>query len=174
MKKTIILSVMSTLAMGAASAQSKTSDEQAIREVVATLEKGWNSASGETFASVFADVHDYIVVNGYYFSNFTRQRNAATHQGLFDGIYKGTKARLKIDKIRFLRPDLAQVTALGARFHKDSTVPRDPGAIMTILVEKKNEAWKIISFHNHELSSFANRERSPVPLNVMYATWYAN
>jgi uncharacterized protein (TIGR02246 family) len=172
MKKTIILSIMTTLVMSAATAQNKTADEQSIRNIVSTMETSWNNKNGENFSSVFSDVHDYIVVNGFYFPGFTRQGNAAAHQGLFNGVYKTVDIRLNIDKISFIRNDLAMVHVLGGSYQKGTTPPADPMIIMTILAEKKNDTWKIISFHNHDLTSFHDKDRSPVPLNVMYASWY--
>lgn len=163
---------MTTLVMSASIAQNNSADEKAVRNIVSTLETGWNNKSGETFSSVFADVHDYIVVNGFYFPGFTRQRNAAQHQILFDGMYKDHTIILKVDKISFIRPDLAMVHILGAGYEKGTTAPADPEIIMTVLAEKKNDVWKIISFHNHNLESFKDKARSPVPLEVMYASWY--
>ncbi len=172
MKKTIILSIMTTLVMSAAIAQNNTADEQSLRNIPTTLENGWNNKSGETFSSVFADVHDYIVVNGYYFPGFTKEHNAKQHQMLFDGIYKSVDIKLKVDKISFIRSDLAMLHILGASYGKGGAIPKDPEIIMTVLAEKKNDSWKIISFHNHTLESFKDRERSPMPLEVMYASWY--
>jgi hypothetical protein len=42
---------------------------------------------------------------------------------------------------------------------------------MTVIAEKKNDLWKIISFHNHELNIEEIKQRG-VPLNIMYASWY--
>ena len=172
MKKTINLLSM-LLSMSAAIAQNNATDETAIRSLATTMEKGWNAKSGETFASVFADQHDYIVINGFYFSNMNRQQNAFAHQGLFNGIYKTNTLKMKVDKIQFLRPELVQMTILGATYEGDS-VPSDPTAIMTILVEKKNNDWKIISFHNHSLAESFAVKNPPVPYKVMYASWYKN
>jgi uncharacterized protein (TIGR02246 family) len=158
--------------MSAASAQTKPTDEQAVRNIVSTMETGWNDKNGDKFSSVFADVHDYIVVNGFYFPGFTKQGNAAAHQGLFNGVYKTVDIKLNVDKISFVRNDLAMIHILGASYQKGTAVPADPMIIMTVLAEKKNDNWKIISFHNHDLTSFEEKERSPVPMNVMYASWY--
>jgi len=170
MKKSIFMATLITASM-TVNAQSINKDEQAVRSLITTLETRWNNKNAETFSSSFADVHDYIVVNGMYFSNFTRQGNAAAHQQLFDGVYKNYNIKLKIDKVNFLRSDLALVTAIGAGYEKGNSLPENPGIIMTVLAEKKNDSWKIISFHNHELSDNL-QERSPMPLNVMYASWY--
>ncbi|MGZ8511477.1 MAG: SgcJ/EcaC family oxidoreductase [Chitinophagaceae bacterium] len=173
MKKTILLLSMTTLAITATMAQVKKNDDEAIRILITTLEKGWNAKSGEIFASAFADTHDYIVVNGFYFSNLSRQGNAFAHQSLFDGIYKNRDLTVKVDKIQYIRQDLVQITALAATYLKDS-IPVDPTAIMTILAEKKKDDWKIISFHNHSLSESFAAKTPPVPYKVMYASWYKN
>lgn len=151
--------------------QAENKDEQALHSLISTLQTGWNNKSGAIFSSVFADVHDYIVVNGMYFSNFTKKGNEAAHQGLFDGVYKNYNIKLVVDKITFFRADLAQVIVIGAGYNKTDPIPENPNTIMTILAEKKNDTWKIISFHNHQLDDDI-KQRSPMPINVMYASWY--
>ena len=169
--KKIIIMTLAVLTTTLSFAQTNSKDEQAIQNIFSTIQNGWNEKNGEKFASVFADVHDYIVVNGMYFSNFTRQGNAAAHQGLFNGIYKNVNVKLIVDKISFLRPDLALVTAVGGRYTTEKPLPEDPEIIMTVIAEKKNDVWKIISFHNHNLDS-GLKKSSPMPLNIMYASWY--
>jgi uncharacterized protein (TIGR02246 family) len=173
MKKTIL--IMMTAIATSAMAQTQQADEQAIHKLVNTMETGWVQKNGEIFSSVFADVHDYIVWNGYYFPNMTKQGNAAAHQGLFNGVYRTYDVKFKIDKIRFIRPDLALAHVYGGGFEKGKSSPENPNVLMTMLMEKQNGTWKVISFHNLDLEAFENKEladRSPMPLNVMYAGWY--
>ncbi len=148
MKKVFLTTIAIIICFSFLSAQNK--DEEAIYKLISTLETGWNNKSGATFSSAFAEVHDYIVVNGMYFSNFTKKGNEAAHQGLFDGPFKNRIIKLKVDKVTFFRNDLAQIIALGANYEKGSTLPEDPGGIMTVIAEKKNNVWTIISFHNHD------------------------
>lgn len=169
--KQVLLNTMITMAAVNAFSQTNT-DEQSLRDIVSTMETAWNEKNGQKFSSVFAEQHDYIVVDGLYFSNFSRQANAHAHQGLFDGVYRTYDIKLKVDKIKFLRPDLAMIHTLGAGIEKGKQIPADPSIIMTILAEKKNGTWKIIDFHNHNLETFKNPSRSPIPLNVMYGSWY--
>lgn len=168
MKQMILAGMLAVSAT--AFAQTENKDEQAIRSITSTMVTGWNTKNGQVFSSVFAEKHDYIVVNGLYFPNWTTQANAAAHQGLFDGIYKNEELKMKVDKIQFLRPDLAQVTAFALLYTRNTPIPEDLSAIMTILVEKKNNEWKIISFHNHGLDSSV--KHGPMPMKVMYASWY--
>ena len=169
MNKIIFLTITTLFAISGFAQKEK--DEQALRAIVSTIESSWNNKSGQAFASVFADVHDYIVVNGLYFPGFTRQGNATAHQSLFDGVYKSRNVTMKVDKVQFVRPDLAMIHALAATYDIGTSVPADPGAIMTILAEKQKDGWKIISFHNHELNPDLKQKR-PMPLNVMFASWY--
>ncbi len=155
-------------------AQDNKAEEQAITNVLNTIQTGWNEKNGEKLASSFATEHDYIVVNGLYLKGWTREQNAKGHQRLFDGVMRNTNIRLKVDKISFYRNDLAHVTAIGAGHATGEAVPKDPTVIMTFIVEKKKEGWKIISFHNHELNMEAIKKGSPAPLEAVYASWYKN
>lgn len=145
-------------------------DADAIRSIIATMQQAWNARDGQLFASVFDEEHDYIVLNGLYFPGMSRQANAQAHQDLFNGIYKNEDVEMRIDRIRSLRNDLVQVTAFSSRYQVNAPLPEHPQSIMTILVEKKNHEWKIISFHNHALDGSV--QHGPLPMKLMYAGWY--
>lgn len=158
--------------ISSANAQQFSKDEQEIRGILPVLENGWNTKNADGFASAFAEKHDYVVVNGLYFPGWSRKDNAAAHQNLFSYVYPTSQIRLVADKVSFLRPDLALLHAIGASYEKKDGIPENPGVIMTILAEKKTEGWRIISFHNHSLQTFAPDFRLPMPATVMYASWY--
>jgi uncharacterized protein (TIGR02246 family) len=153
------------------------SDEQQLRGMITTLQTGWNARSGQAFSSVFDSVHDYVVVNGIFLSGITPEANARAHQQIFNTIYRNTDLSLKVDKIRFIRPDLALIHIFGATYEHGKSVPKDPTAIITVLAEKKNEGWKAISFHNCDIEVSNEPDapnKSPIPFQVMYASWYKN
>ncbi len=175
MKKLMLIFTVLTISFASIAQTEK--EEELIKAVVNNVQTGWNEKSGEKYASSFAPVHDFIVWNGYYFPNNTRQGNAAGHQQLFNGVYKNSDIKLKIDKIKFIRSDIAMVHTLGGMYEKGKPTPENPGVLMTMLMEKKDGAWQIISFHNLDLEGFqdkATADRSPMPLNVMYSNWYKN
>ena len=172
MKKVLLIAFITINSISMLQAQVNKAEEQAITNVLSTIQTGWNEKSGEKFATAFAEVHDYIVVNGMYLKAFTREQNAKIHQQLFDGVYKNSRIELKVDKITPYSSNLVQVTAIGANYPADQGRPKDPRAIMTMMVEKKSEGWKITSFHNHELNMEAIKRASSMPLEVMYASWY--
>lgn len=161
--------------MTATFSQSNSKDQEAIKKIVMSIEQGWNAKSGTQLASGFDDVHDYIVWNGLYFPNMTREDNARVHQGLFDGIYKTTSVRMVVDKINFVRDDLAMVNALGATYDETTPAPENPKVLITMLFEKKDNDWKIIAFHNSDIEiSFepGQQGNSPVPPQAMFKSWY--
>jgi uncharacterized protein (TIGR02246 family) len=173
MKKTILMATVISAAM-AVNGQTTNKDEQSIRNIVTTMQKGWNEKSGQVFASVFDKVHNYIVVTGMYMPSITQEINANAHQQIFNSIYKTTDLELRIDKISFVRPDLAMVYVLGGQYQHGAALPENPSAIVSLVVEKKNDNWKIISFHNCpiQLSFEPGQQQGPVPVKVMYASWY--
>lgn len=172
--KTLLLVVMTVFSVSLGFSQEK--EEQAIRQVVETMIEGWNTGSGEQFASVFTDDHDFIVWNGYYFTGMNQVQNAASHQQLFDTMYKDTKNHAVVDNIRFIREDLALIHILAAVTPKDDARPKDPQVLISAILEKQSSGWKMLSFHNLDLEVFQNedmKKASPIPVEQMYARWYA-
>ncbi|MBD2701175.1 SgcJ/EcaC family oxidoreductase [Spirosoma sp. BT702] len=156
-------------------AQAQSTDEQPFQDILSTMQKGWNAKSGQTFASVFDSKHDYVVVNGIYLSGITPEANAHGHQQLFNTVYRTNVLILKLDKIRFVRPDLVLMHVLGATYEQGKTVPVDPAVVISMLVEKKNDIWKVVSFHNCNIEVSNEPDapnKSPIPFQAMYATWY--
>lgn len=173
--KTLIPFFLLLFTSATISAQNQ-ADEQAIRKIVQNLADGWTHGNGAEFAGSFADTHDFIVWNGYYMKNLNPQVNASSHQGLFDTRYKDTRMYSTIDKIKFVREDVALIHVLAAVVNKTESRPKDPEVLWTGILEKNNGQWKIISFHNLDLEIFQDeqmRASAPMPAEVMYASWYS-
>ncbi len=126
-------------------------DEMAIHQIIQGMEDAWAAKNGEQFASYFTDDHDFIVWFGLYFPNSNREGNAKNHQGIFNTVYKNWDVELRVDKMRFIRPDLALVHTLGGGREKGMEIPEYPSVIQSILMEKTDGGWHIISFHNLDL-----------------------
>lgn len=176
MKKLCMLSILLTGIIVTSFAQINPRDEAAIHSIVRTMEQGWNAKSGKIFSTHFAPTHDYIIWNGVFLNELTREGNAMSHQGIFDSFYKTTDLRVVVNKIRPIREDLALVQVLGATHEHNTPVPENPKVIITMLMEKKNNEWSIISFHNSDIEiSFdpAEPNGSQVPPQDMYKHWYA-
>ncbi len=141
--------LLSVMLSNTAIAQAEMSpDETAIHKVLQGVQDAWAAKDAEQYASYFTDDHDFIVWFGLYFPNSNQVENAGNHHGIFSSVYKNWDIELRVDKMRFIRPDLVLVHALAAGRDKGLEVPASPSHIQSILMEKMEEGWKIISFHN--------------------------
>jgi uncharacterized protein (TIGR02246 family) len=174
MKKVLSVTIAMAIFVMAGFAQTE-NDKKDIEKNVASMEEGWRQKDGKMYASAFAETHDFIVWNGYYFRDNTRAGCAAAHQQLFNSIFKTIDIKLKVDKVKYLRPDIALVHVLGAAYEKGKEPGKDPGVLMSLVMEKKAGKWEIVSFHNLDLEVFqdeAIKRNMPFPAEVMYANWY--
>lgn len=172
--KHMLFFAMSTLALNG-TAQTTSQDETAINAAIHMMEEGWNAKSGKLFARPFAQTHDYIVVNGLYLPQISVEGNAEVHQRIFDTVYKNNMLRLVVDKVKFIRPDLALVHVFAGSHEAGTPEAKHPTAIISGILEKQGGEWKIISFHNCNIEvSFepGARTGSPKPLTEVYASWY--
>jgi uncharacterized protein (TIGR02246 family) len=142
------LAILTLLILGAAiSAHAQNgaaADEAALRESVKQLETGWNTKSGAVFAKPFAEDADYVIINGMYIKG--RATIEASHQRIFDTIYKDTNISLTVKQIRFLRPDVAVVHVSGHRDGPTKELVQD--AIVTLVMTKERQGWTIAAFQN--------------------------
>lgn len=155
----ITMSVLFLLLCGAAFAQgssAKAEDEKAIRANVEQMVKGWNTKSGAEFAKPFAADSDYVVVNGIHVKG--RSAIDRSHQFIFDSIYKDIDINATVEKIRFLRPDVAVVHVLAERFPK-ADKSKTIKARLTMVMVKNGEKWEIEAFQNTQIQM----ESSPNP-----------
>ena len=123
-----------------------TSDERALHQLVYQLEAAWNAGDGAGFAEAFAEEADFIHILGGYYSG--RAAIEAGHRMILGTIYKGSTVRYSVEKIRFLRPDIAVVSARQyLQFYEDSAA-RELQARPLLVLEKKDGLWEIVALQN--------------------------
>lgn len=127
----------------------RAADEAAIRENVSQLVSGWNTKSGALFATPFAEDADYVIINGSYIKG--RDVIAKSHQGIFDSIFKDTTLTLNVKQIRFVRPEVAVVHVSGHRDGPTKELVQD--AMITLVMTKEKQGWKIAAFQNTAVAS---------------------
>ena len=121
-------------------------DRQAIVSIVQSVEDGWNRGDGAGFAAPFAEEADYVVVNGMHAKG--RKEIGEGHQRIFDTFYKGSRNELRVESVRFIRPDLAV-----AHVHAHLRVPHEGGereaqGRSTWVLLKEEGEWKVEAFQN--------------------------
>jgi uncharacterized protein (TIGR02246 family) len=144
-----ILIVICTSALGFAQEKpSKTGnqDENAVRQIVKSVEAGWNALDGKMFAAPFASDADYVIANGMYIKG--REAIEKGHVGIFTTIYKDSRNAATIKSVRFLRPDVAVVHVEWNLEFKANGETKKHRAMNTMIMTKDNGKWNIAAFHN--------------------------
>jgi uncharacterized protein (TIGR02246 family) len=122
-------------------------DEAAVRALYQQLMEAWNTGSGEAYAAPFADDGDLIGFDGTHFKG--RHEIAPFHQRLFDTHLKGTRLVGQITSVRFLRPDVALMHAVGGTVMRGKSAPApERDSIQTLVATKCGGEWRLAAFHN--------------------------
>jgi uncharacterized protein (TIGR02246 family) len=132
-------------------AQAKTSktvnqDETAIRQIVKSVEAGWNAHDGKAFAAPFASDADYVIVNGMHIKG--RDAIEKGHIGIFTTVYKDSRNAATVKSVRFLRPDVAVVHVEWNLEYGGNGETKKARAMNTMIMTKDNGKWSIAAFHN--------------------------
>ncbi|HKY03263.1 MAG TPA: SgcJ/EcaC family oxidoreductase, partial [Blastocatellia bacterium] len=142
----IAASAATARASAAAGSSSRAADEAEIRSLVTQLQEAWNKGDGKAFAEPFAEDADYVVVNGMYVKG--RTVIGQGHQRIFDTIYKNSHNTGTVERIRFLRDDVAVVHVEWLLKRTENGAAREARARATLVVTKDKGRWSIAAFHN--------------------------
>jgi uncharacterized protein (TIGR02246 family) len=121
-------------------------DEQALREIVTKLKTAWNNADSVGWASLFAEDADFIHILGVHYTG--RPAIEAGHRVIWDTIYKGSKNKLVVEKIRPVGSEVAVVFLEGELTFYDNGVERHIKARPTLVAQKMGDSWQIAAFQN--------------------------
>ena len=120
-----------------------TDGQEIVSRLAGELERAWNAGDGEAFAGPFTDSADFVNIRGEHFRG--RAVISQGHQGIFDGIYKGSRIHYEAAGGYAIAPPCASDRS------GTLAVPsgRSPGAhgLPLVLVEQDG-AWRIAVFHN--------------------------
>jgi len=117
----------------------KSEDSTAIRDLLARFYEGWNTHDAEKMISVYADDIDHINAFGRW--NKGKQAIKEDLIQFHAGPGKNSQKTYTIEKIRFLKPDVAIV-----QVRSISSV----GNIGTYVLSKDSGKWLVVSFTNVE------------------------
>jgi len=127
-----------------------TSDEKALHEMVYHLEAAWNAADGQSFAEAFAEDADFIHILGGYYTG--RAAIEAGHRMIFGTIYKGSTVRYSVERIRFLRPDVAIVSLRQYLQFHEGGAGSDLEARPTVIADRRDGKWQIAHLQNTRIT----------------------
>ena len=121
--------------------QRRTEDETAIRQVVADYAEAWNRHDPAGKVKDYSDDLDHVSVRGRW-----QQSRAELEQTYIDyhaTIWKDVTYHPVVEKVRFLRPDVAVVIVRGAFRSGDAA---DTGRA-TWVMTKEGDRWLCRAFH---------------------------
>lgn len=121
--------------------------EQPLREIVQKLEGAWNASDSVAWTSQFAEDADFIHILGAHYNG--RAEIERGHSVIFDTIYKGSHLTLVVEKIRFMRPDVAIVFIRTNLKWYLNGAEQNVQARPTLVAHKRdNGQWEIVAFQN--------------------------
>jgi uncharacterized protein (TIGR02246 family) len=126
-------------------------DEAAIRAIIANLNAAWTKGDAKLWGEQFAEDADFTAWMGAYVKG--REVITSEHGRIFQTIYKGTKLRLNVRSIRFLRNDVAAVLAEGSVVKREEEFPSTPQVVPAIILTKERGQWQIVVFQNTRVQS---------------------
>ena len=109
-------------------------------------EDAWNAADGAAFGALFTEESDFVNIRGEHHRGSVAI--ARGHQGIFDTIYAGSRARYEPELARSVAP--GTIVALAAATLEVPTGPLHGvlNARMTIVITEQDGRWLITAFHN--------------------------
>jgi uncharacterized protein (TIGR02246 family) len=148
------LAFILTHSAAAKPADSGSSDEAAIKQVVAGFSDGWNSHDARSMCKSLADDVQWVNWRGE--AVHTRKEVEDEHAKLFAGLYKQTHRTDTVKGIRTLAPDLVSVdnywTMTGAKKRDGSDWPYREGYV-NYLMAKRTGHWIIIVSHTADFNA---------------------
>jgi uncharacterized protein (TIGR02246 family) len=148
-----------------------TDTTDAIRALLDEQERAWRAGDAEAFSRAMAPGVVFTNVVGLF--SIGREGFEAQHRHIFATFYKGSTLRQTVERITYVRPDVAivntltQVTGFGAL---PSAIPTSGGTLTTRLEQvlvREHGGWQIAAFHNvvvHPDAAAAAPPRGDVPV----------
>jgi len=128
-------------------------DEAEIQELLNELTGAWRRGDAKAYGARYQVDATFTNVFGDFYDG--REKFDRRHDDVFRGIFKGTKLALEIRKLRFVRPDVADVdiitTLAGAQIRPPGVDVEADGALrssLLMLLTKERGHWEIAAYHN--------------------------
>ncbi|WP_019930732.1 SgcJ/EcaC family oxidoreductase [Nocardia sp. BMG111209] len=120
-------------------------DETRIRALYQRMLDGWQDA--DAYAECFAPDAEYIIANGMLERG--RQEIIDGHRLIFSAWARNSRLEGRIDRIRFLTPTVAIVTAYGhIAFPDHRSSEENERTIYTLTAQKAEDGWIFVAYQN--------------------------
>ena len=140
----------------------KQSDRDPIEALVEHMSEGWNRGDAEQFAARFAADGGFTNVLGMVY--YGRAAFKERHDAVFKTIYKASKSKLAITKLRFVRPDVA-IADIDAEMSGFSMLPSGVRAGSDDVMRSKLQMVFVKDRESWWITAYANVGVTPLPPN---------
>ena len=124
-----------------------TNTTTAVHDLVAKLERAWNSADGSAFGAVFTDDADFIDIRGSHHHGRTEIGHG--HQAIFDTIYKGSNVQYSVVSATTIGDNaIFGIVAATLDVPSGSLQGVHESRISVLLINEATTGWRVRSFHN--------------------------
>ncbi len=131
-------------------AKDQANEERAIREHTAAVEAAWNKHDAAAMDQGFVEDCDFVNVFGEWISG--RDKLVKIHAALFAGPFRESYKRFTVEKIRFVRPEVAIVHVRGRNTDRDGKLLEgDQGTIALLVMLKDRGKWWNVTGQNTEV-----------------------
>ena len=117
-----------------------------IKKVFDGLSDAWEQADGNAWGNYFSENADFTVWFGLHLKG--RKEISEGHQWVFKTVYPNTRYEFTITNINFLKPDIAIVHLNADVIKSGESLPEDPHTLPVAVLQKLDNNWKIVMFHN--------------------------
>jgi uncharacterized protein (TIGR02246 family) len=124
--------------------------EDAVRDVLIRVCDAWEHGDGKAYASFFSEDAQFVTATGK--RMLGRKSIAKESQEILNTLFRGSKLGRSYrnpNNLRFITPDVALVESAGSVLFPGETEDKvAPNGLMTFVVARRDDAWRIVSFQN--------------------------
>ena len=140
--------------------QEQANEERVIREQNAAVEAAWNKHDAVAMDQSFVEDCDFVNIFGEWISG--HDNLVKIHTDLFAGPFRESYRRFTVEKIRFVRPDVAIVHVRGRITDRDGKLLEgDQGTIALLVMLKERGKWWIVTGQNTEVRPLPEAVKHP-------------
>jgi uncharacterized protein (TIGR02246 family) len=127
-----------------------------IEGLLTRLSAAWACGDGKAYGDLFCENAQYVEAPGRRVHG--RAAIAQSHQKIFDSVLKNTRvASATPPVIRQIAPDVILVEQSGSViFAGEDETKVPPNGLITLVIKRYDDGWRIVSFQNTPTSRFRN------------------
>lgn len=111
------------------------------------IQRAWNDADGPAFGAVFAEDTSFVDIRGVRHVGGPALIGAS-HQGIFDSIYKGSVIRYEVEAARALGDGVVLANGRATLDAPGGPLAGIHNAVSTVVLVPDADRWRAVAFHN--------------------------